>query len=100
MRNLLITSFVSIFLMLHAVAESPYERDLDHLRAQRDRALAAASEPVNRSYKDSLAQLYRRSVQANDPGTADKIKEELKQLGFDPPPVAGILPAATPTPVV
>lgn len=100
MRSFLATSFLAMVMVFPAVAESPYEHDLNQLRGQRDKALAAAVEPVNRSYKDSLDQLYRRTVQANDPGTADKIKEELKQLGFDPPPVAGILPAATPTPVV
>jgi hypothetical protein len=100
MRSLLTTSLLALIIVGPAIAESPYEHDLNQLRGQRDKALAAASEPVNRRYKELLDQLYQRTVQANDPGTADKIKVELKQLGFDPPEGAGISPAATPAPVL
>jgi hypothetical protein len=64
-------------------AESPYERDMNQLKEQRDKAVAAATIPINRRYKESLEDLLRRATQANDLDAANKIKDEMKQLGFD-----------------
>ena len=85
MRSFITTTSISILFALHAAAESPYERDLAQLRAQRDKSLAAATEPINRRFKESLEDLLRRATQANDLEAAVKVKEEIKLLGIDQP---------------
>ena len=84
MRSLITTSLV-LLIVLHAVAESPYERDLNQLKGQRDKALTAATDPINRRYKESLDDLLRRATQASDLDAATKIKEEINQLGIASP---------------
>lgn len=100
MRRLVSTSLLALLALSLSAAESPYQRDFDQLRVQKEKAVAAAVEPLNRHYKEALDQLYRRTVQANDAATAEQIKAELKQLGFDPPPDVGTPKAATPAPVI
>lgn len=65
-------------------AASPLERELAQLREQRDKAIAAATEPINRRYQASLEQLLRRATQANDLDTANKIKAEMTGGVGDP----------------
>ena len=64
------------------VAEPPFDRDLKQLKEQRDRAIAAASEPINRRYRESLEQLLRRATQGNDLDTALKVKTELATVSL------------------
>ena len=61
-------------------AESPFEREFNQLRDQRDKTFAAAVEPINRKYQASLDQLLRRATQGNDLETALKIKEAMTQV--------------------
>jgi hypothetical protein len=58
-------------------AETPAERELKLLQNQRDKAIATASEPINRKFQAALEQLLRRATQSNDLETALKIKQEL-----------------------
>ncbi len=82
----LIAILVSLLgLQFSTRAETPFERDFMQLREQRDRALATASEPINRRYKESLDQLLRRATQANDLDTALKIRTELGVITVAPP---------------
>lgn len=60
-----------------AFADSGYQRELAELSAQRDKAIAEASEPINRRYQAALEQLLRRATQANDLDAAVKIKDAL-----------------------
>lgn len=89
--SLLGTSFAIVANVSAFAAESPYDREFKQLTDQRDKALAAAAEPINRRYQTSLEQLLRRATTGNDLETALKIKEVLKSS--DKPPVAA--PAAT-----
>ena len=66
--------FAAIF---HLHAESPFAREFQQLRDQRDKAAAAAIEPINRKYQASLEQLLRRATQGSDLETALHIKEAL-----------------------
>ena len=73
---------VSVFFFLAIVAsslqaETPFEREYKLLRDQRDKAIAAAIDPINRRHQASLDQLLRRATQGNDLETALKIKQEL-----------------------
>jgi hypothetical protein len=68
-------------------AASPLERELAQLREQRDKAIAAATEPINRRYQTSLEQLLRRATQAADLETANRIKAEMTG-GADTPQAA------------
>ena len=79
-----------------AFAESPFLRELTQLTAQRDQALTAAAEPINRRYKEGLETVLRHATQASDLDAAIKIQEALKALGVKDPATAAIAaPAAT-----
>ena len=58
-------------------AESPYAREFQQLKDQRDKAASAALDPINRRYQTSIEQLLRRATQGNDLDTALKIKGEM-----------------------
>ncbi len=62
-------------------AQSPLEHELKDLREQRDKAIAAAAEPINRNYRMLLQQLLRRAQGAGDEEMARKIQEELAPVG-------------------
>lgn len=74
MKYLLLWAIIAATTSLYA--ESPFERELADLKAQRDKALAAAIDPINRRYQASLEPLLRRATQANDLTAALKIKAE------------------------
>ncbi len=61
-------------------AQSSYERDLSALDEQRNNAIAAAIEPIDRRYQASLEQLMQRATLNKDLDTALKIKEKLAAL--------------------
>ena len=74
-------SFLSTTLFASSVfGESPIERELAQVAEQRDKALAAAADPIQRKYHATLEQLLRRAMKANDLDAALKIKNELKKL--------------------
>ena len=62
-------------------AQTAAARELMQAQEQRDKALAAAAEPINRRYQASLEALVRRATQAGDLTTSIKIREELEKLG-------------------
>jgi hypothetical protein len=62
------------------VAQSAFDREYQQLTDQRNKALAAASEPINRRYKADLGVLLRKATQGNDLPTAVKIKEAITKL--------------------
>ena len=74
--------FAAVLLVLSAVGltESIYERELIQIAGQRDQALAAVAEPVNRRYKENLEALLRRATQANDLDAALKIRQAIANL--------------------
>jgi hypothetical protein len=63
------------------LAESDAWRELKQLHEQREKAVAAAVEPINRRYQTALEQLLRRAMQSGDLETAVSIKNELSVLG-------------------
>ena len=72
----------TVFLLLAITAsalhaESTFEREFKQLREQRDKAMAAAADPINRRYQAALEQLLRRATQGNDLETALKLKQEI-----------------------
>jgi hypothetical protein len=82
-----------IFTASPALAQSTYEREMQELRKQRDKALAEAAKSVNARYQKSLDDIYRRALHAKD-ASAEAIKAELETLG----PVASLPGAAALTP--
>jgi len=91
----------TILLLLTAIvqlrAQAPFERDFNTLREQRDKAAAAAMDPINRRYQAGLEQLFRRATQGSDLDTALKAKAELQALATASAPTAAkATPAATP----
>ncbi len=71
---IVLTSTSSIF------AQSLFERDLQQLKEQRDKAILTATDPINRRYKVALEQLIGRATQAKDLESAVKAKAELTDL--------------------
>lgn len=61
-------------------AQSLFERDLQQLKDQRDKAITAATDPINRRYKAALEQLISHATQAKDLEAAVKAKTELTDL--------------------
>lgn len=81
-RICITTSLVLLALVPHPLfGQGAYDRELKELTEERDRALASASEPINRRYKASLEQLLRKATQNNDLQAALKIDEALRTLG-------------------
>ena len=85
-----------------AFAETDSARELRQLQDQRQKAVAAAVDPITRRYQTTLEQILRRATLANDLDTAVKIKTELESMK----PAAGSastivatpsVPAASPT---
>ena len=91
--------YLFVLTVSSAFAESPFLRELAQLTAQRDQALSAAAEPINRRYKEGLEALGRRATQANDLDAAIKIREAMGQIPAAQSPMAPPLaPATTPVP--
>ncbi|WP_193210609.1 lectin-like protein [Luteolibacter marinus] len=59
------------------MAQSQIDRDLAKLKEQRDKAVAAAIEPIERKYFERLDQLLKRAIQANDISSIEKIRAQL-----------------------
>ena len=79
------TIITALFLthgVLSAFGETDTARDLKQLQEQRDKAVAAATEPITRRYAVSLEVLLRRAMQANDLDTANAARGELQKLGI------------------
>lgn len=62
-------------------AETANERDFKQLRANRDKAAAAALEPINERYKEELDKLLKRATQDADLELANTIQKELEAVG-------------------
>ena len=69
-------------------AASDYEREFEKLTQERDQALAAAAEPIQRRYRTALEALLRRATQGNDLETALRIKQALAGLSTKLPEAA------------
>jgi hypothetical protein len=59
---------------------SDADREFQRLTLDRERALSAAVDPINRRYKAALEALMRRATQANDLETALKLKQAIEQV--------------------
>lgn len=74
---------LTLILMLLApllFAASEYDRQLAEATAQREKAIAEASEPVNRRYQNALEQLLRHATLSNDADAVVKIKAALASV--------------------
>lgn len=56
------------------------EEELKQLQQQREKAVAAAVDPVDRKYQEALEQMLRRALQAKDVEGAVKIQNLLSSL--------------------
>ena len=66
---------VAMFLPCLVHAEPPFQNDLRQLQQQRDKAIVAAIEGVNRRYEPSFDALMRKATTANDLDTAIQVKQ-------------------------
>ncbi len=61
-------------------AESTHDREMRQLQDQRDKALAAAAEPINRQYLASMEALLKRATQSSDLDAAMRIRAEIQRV--------------------
>jgi hypothetical protein len=71
-------------LPLLTFAQSLYQTQLKQLTEQRDKALAAAAQPINKKYQESLEQLLLRASRSNDAEAVAAIADAFKALGAKP----------------
>lgn len=74
------TFLAAALLSTSAFAETPFEREMKQLKAQRDAAVAASTKALDERYRVALEQSLQRATQAKDPAAA-AIKAELLTLG-------------------
>jgi hypothetical protein len=60
-------------------------REFERATVERERALAAAAEPINRRYQTTLEALLKRATATNDLDTAVRIKQVLEKLSSKAP---------------
>jgi len=84
---LLVITILLCPLIAASYSQSAYERELNQLVEQRDKALAAASSPINARFRASAEQLLRRATQGGDLDAANKIKAAL-ETNIEPAPAA------------
>jgi hypothetical protein len=83
---------LTVLLTARLHAESPFVREMTLLQQHRDRDLAAAEDPIRRSYRQGIEELLRRATEAHDLEAVSMLRTELQKLG------GGDLPRqATPT---
>ena len=66
------------------------------LTAQRDQAITAATEPINRKYKEGLELLLRRATQASDLDAALRIRQTLGGVATAPGVPTPLTPPSPP----
>lgn len=79
--TIIATATLAILLLASAAAQTDSARELKQLQDQREKAISAATDPINRRYTATLEQLLRRAVQSNDTETANRIRAELQKFG-------------------
>lgn len=87
LRAFLLSLCLAGFTSSHG-AESFYDRELQQLTEQHDKALAAAAAPINRNYQTALEQLLVRTTRNKDLEASAKVVAALRAIGA---------PAALPT---
>lgn len=63
-----------------SLAGTSVEEELKQLQQQREKAVAAAVDPIDRKYQEALEQMLRRALQAKDVEGAIKIQGLLSSL--------------------
>jgi len=85
----------ALFLLLallpaSSYGQSPQERELALLTAQRDKAVEAATAPIHRKYREALEQLLKKAMAASDLDGAIKIREALEKAPDDADPFSDL----------
>lgn len=85
MKSLIRTTLLTLAALtaIRATAQTDVARELNRLEDDREKAIAAAVEPINRRYHQSLETLLRRATQSGDLDTANKIKKTMETLPQD-----------------
>jgi hypothetical protein len=73
-------TLISLLLSSLSFAQSAFERDLEKLTEDRDKALVRVSDPIQRKYKELLEQLMQRATRNGDLDVAIKIKDAIAKI--------------------
>jgi Lipocalin-like domain len=86
MKTLRLVCILSVSVIpASSLAASDAAREFERVTLERERALAAAAEPINRRYQASLEALLKRATATNDLETAVRIKQVLEKLSSKTP---------------
>lgn len=85
MKPLILSVPLRLFLVLlfsasPILAGTSVEEELKQLQQQREKAVAAAMEPIERKYQEALEQMLRRALQSQDMESATKVQGLLASL--------------------
>jgi hypothetical protein len=76
---------IFLFIVQPLFAASETQREFDRLTQEREKALAAAAEPINRRFVAALEPLLKKATQANDLETALTIKQSIERISAQLP---------------
>ena len=93
MKSAILRITLALLCITPAIFAGDFDRQLAELAAQRDKAIADASQPILVRYRAALDALLKKAMQANDLDAAVKIKAA---IGGGPAPAAvASVPAAS-----
>jgi hypothetical protein len=76
----LILSALGFLVITHeSFADSQAEQELARLSEQHDKALAAATEPINQLYRSALEQLLQKATRPTTPNSVGKLRLPLPE---------------------
>lgn len=84
--------FFAVISTSQAWGQISYSKNLQDLKEQRDKAVAAAVDPINRKYQTALEQLKDKATLNKDLESALKIREELRILSTNGTASAALTP--------
>lgn len=78
MKSVFFAAFFLSLLTLELGAQSPAHRELETLKAQRDKAFETATKPIQEKYLIALEALLQRTIQSGNVDAAASMKAELE----------------------
>ena len=80
MKQIIISLILAASTPFTSLCASEYQRESEKLTQERDRAVAAATEPIQRIYKTALETMLQRATEAKDLEGALQIREALEAV--------------------
>ena len=89
MKTIIVSAYVILAAVRPLFGDPPAEQELARLTEQHDKALAAATDPINQLYRSALDQLLQKANESNDTELAAKIKDAITRIQSGAKPQKG-----------